>query len=180
MQRPRFPRLARLGPARCAIRRRDELRVAASAASAARYEDALPFVRQIGNEAQTGYIFTEHKRAGRHRYLEVVRRLTGTIGALPVPAATGLELGVVAEIDQRVFRGNGDDGDRAGGTAVAAVRPAARDVLLAPETETTIAAGTGCDVDVDFVDEHRAQGSGPRPQLRPEAWALRPVLILRG
>ena len=61
--------------------------------------------------------------------------------------------------------------------AVAAVRSAARDVFLATETEAAFAAGTGGDVDVDSVDEHkRPQGSGIRIQgwARPEASGFRP------
>ena len=67
----------------------------------------------------------------------------------------GLELRVKAEIDERVLGGSGDDEDGAAVAAVAAVGPAARDELLAPEAETAAAAVAGRDVDVDFVDEHR-------------------------
>ena len=68
-----------------------------------------------------------------------------------------LELGVEAEVDERVLRGSGDDVDRAAVAAVAAVRAAARDELLAAEAQAAAAAVAGGDVDVDFVDEHLDQ-----------------------
>ena len=53
------------------------------------------------------------------------------------------------------LRGSGDDVDGAAEAAVAAVGTAARDELLAPETETAAAAVAGGDMDVDLVDEHQ-------------------------
>ncbi len=110
-------------------------------------------------------VLLEDQRADGDRDLEILRRLTGPVRALTVLTAAGLELGVVAEVDERVLGGDGGDVDRATVAAVAAVRSAARDVLLAPETEAAVAAGTGGHVDVDFVDEHiRIQESGVRIQ----------------
>jgi hypothetical protein len=70
---------------------------------------------------------------------------------LPVP---GFELGVKAEIDEGVLRGRRDDVDRAAAAAVAAIGAAARDELLAAETEAAVASVSGHDLDVDVVDEH--------------------------
>src|SRR4051812_25770045 len=44
--------------------------------------------------------------------------------------------------------------------AVAAVRPAARDVLLAPKTHAAIATPAGFDFDSDAIDEHEVRGWG--------------------
>jgi hypothetical protein len=72
-----------------------------------------------------------------------------------VRATPGFKLGMEPEIDQRVLRGSGDDIDGTTGAAIAAVRPAAWDEFLAAETQTSIPAVTGIDVDVHLVDEHR-------------------------
>ena len=70
---------------------------------------------------------------------------------LPVP---GFELGVEAEVDERVLGGRRDDVDGAAAAAVAAVGTAAGDELLAAEAQAAVAAVAGRDLDVDFVDEH--------------------------
>ena len=96
--------------------------------------------------------------------------LAGAVRSLTVLAAPCFEIGVKAEVDERVLGGDGGDVDRATTAAVAAVGSAARDVLLSPETEAAVAAGTGGHVDVDFVDEHRRiQDSGIRIQNRPDS-----------
>ena len=82
----------------------------------------------------------------------------------------GFEFGMKAEVDERVLRGDRGDVDRTTVSAITAIRSAARDELLAAEAQTTVAAGTGDDVDVDFVDEHRARGcysTGMIEILRP-------------
>jgi hypothetical protein len=86
---------------------------------------------------------------------------------LPVPPPSGLELGVIAEVDERVLGGKRDDVDRTACAAVAAIGSAARHELLAAKTQAAIATGSGCDVDVDFVDKHRNQVSG----IGNQAWA---------
>ena len=53
------------------------------------------------------------------------------------------------------FSGSGDDVDGAAEAAVAAVGTAARDELLAPETQTAAAAVAGGDMDVHLIDEHQ-------------------------
>ena len=64
---------------------------------------------------------------------------------------------------RRVLRcGAGDEVDRPAVAAVAAVRPAARDELLAAEAQAAAPAMAGRDVDFDFVDEHGGDGKrGP-------------------
>ena len=62
-------------------------------------------------------------------------RAAGAVRALAVLAAVGVELRMEAEVDQRVEVGAGDDVDRAAVAAVAAVRAAARDELLAAEAQ---------------------------------------------
>jgi hypothetical protein len=87
-------------------------------------------------------------------------------------AAPCFKLGVVSEVDERVLAGSRDDVDRPAEAAVASVRPAARNELLAPETQTATPAVAGRDVDVHFVDEHQGSvyGSGvPAPGRVPDA-----------
>ena len=84
-----------------------------------------------------------------------VRARRGPCGSSPRRARRGgLELGVEAEVDEGVEVRAGDEVDRAAVAAVAAVRAAARDELLAAEAHAAAAAVARRDVDVDFVDEH--------------------------
>ena len=100
-----FARLARLGTPRRAVGGGDEARVAASAAAALGDEDALALLGEIGEQAQLAVvgILLEDERADRHGDLEIVRGLAGPVGALAVLAAAGLELGMEAEVDERVL-----------------------------------------------------------------------------
>jgi len=69
-------------------------------------------------------------------------------------AAVRFELRVVAEVDEGVLGGRGDDVDGAAAAAVSPVGTPARDVLLTAEAEATATAVAGGHVNVDFVDEH--------------------------
>jgi hypothetical protein len=63
----------------------------------------------------------------------------------------------VAVIDQCVERRLGPADHSTTAAAVTAVRPAARDVLLAPEADAAIAAVAALDVDLGLIEEaHRA------------------------
>ena len=112
-QIPLFARLAWLGPPRRAIGRRDEPRIATPAASALGDEEALALRREVGEEPRLvpGSQLSRNWRAERHLDLEVLSRLAGLVRALAVLAASCLELGVKAEIDERVLRGSRDDVD---------------------------------------------------------------------
>jgi len=79
-----------------------------------------------------------------------------------VLAAFAFELGVEAEVDQRVDVWAGDEIDGAAVPPVAAARAAARDELLAAERETAAPAVACFDVDVDFVDENCVTPAGRR------------------
>ena len=59
-------------------------------------------------------------------------------------------------VDQGIAVRAGAQDDGAPAPAIAAVRPASGDVLLAPEAHTSVAAVAGRNLDVDFVDEHAA------------------------
>ena len=83
----------------------------------------------------------------------------GLSAPFAVAAARRGKLGREAEVNEGVAVGIGDQIDRAALAAVAAIRPAARDELLAAEAERAAAAVSGRDVNVDFVDEHEVQAT---------------------
>ena len=70
-----------------------------------------------------------------------------------VAAGLGLEVLLVAVVDQRVEAVDRLDDDVAAAAAVAAVRAAELDELLAPERDAAGAAVAGADVDLGLVEE---------------------------
>jgi hypothetical protein len=76
-----------------------------------------------------------------------------------VAAALGLELGMEAIVDEGVQVQARDEEHRPAPASVAPVGPASWYELLAPETETAVAAVARLHVDVDFVDEHEVTGT---------------------
>ena len=85
-----FTRLARLNLARRAVGRRREPGVAQTAAPAARDEDALAFLGQVGDEPQRliGIArFLVHERADRYSKLEIVAGVAGPVRSLAMSAA---------------------------------------------------------------------------------------------
>ena len=152
-----FAVLAGLGASRRAVGGGDEARVAAAAAAALGDEHALSFFREIRQRRACRRCSGSFSKTSVPTGTAISRSLAvwpGLVGALAVCAAPGFELGMKAEIDQRVLGGSGDDEDGAAAAAVAAVGTAARDELLAPETQAAITTAAGRDVDVHLVDEH--------------------------
>jgi hypothetical protein len=83
-----------------------------------------------------------------------------------VLTAARLEVGMKAEVDEGVLSGDGGNVDGTASPAIATVGSSARNELLAAKAQTAVAARTGDDVDVDFVDEHRSVWSStPNHQL---------------
>ena len=119
-----FAGLTGFGPARGAIGRRDEPRVAAPAAPALGDEHALALFREIRKQAQLVALsgLLEHQRTDGNGDLEIRGRLTRPVGSLAVVAAARLEFGMKAEVDEGVLGGGRDDEDGAAVTAVPAVR----------------------------------------------------------
>jgi hypothetical protein len=82
-----------------------------------------------------------------------------------VPAAVGAKDRLVAEGEERVQLGIGDDHDRASIAAVTPIGASLGDELLAPERDAPVPAVAADDGDVSFVDEHgdvaRGRPSGP-------------------
>jgi hypothetical protein len=70
----------------------------------------------------------------------------GALGALAVPAVLGALVGLVVEGDQRIHVLAGLQIDAAPASAIAAVRPALINVLLAAERRAPVPAVPGVDV----------------------------------
>ncbi len=68
-----------LRASRRAIGGADELRVAATAASAAPDQDTLTLFREIREQLYFAVALLVHERAERHRYVEIVGGLSGPV-----------------------------------------------------------------------------------------------------
>jgi hypothetical protein len=102
-------------------------------------------------------MFLVDERADRHLDVEILAGLPGLVRALAMTAAARFELGMKAEVDERVLAGSGDDVDGAAGAAIATVGPAAWNVLLATEAEGASSSVARGYVDVHLIDEHKDQ-----------------------
>ena len=102
---------------------------------------------------------------------------TGISRSLPLPpgaqralaalAALGAMFGVVAEVQQGIAMGIGDEVHRAAGSAVAAIGPAAGHELLAAEAQAAGAAVPRLHDDFYVVNEHVDRlCAKPRPKTR--------------
>src|SRR6185369_10874184 len=89
----------------------------------------------------------------RHAQNDVVRAAAVLVSAVTVLAVLRAMDARVAVFDEGIDVAIRDRDDAAAAAAVAAVGPAARNVLLAAEGRRAVAAVAGDDVDVDFVDE---------------------------
>ena len=130
------------------MRRAGEPLVAATAGAAARDHRTLAGPYEVVAGA---VLLDEHLGAGRNRDLE--RLAVGAVAqrALAVTAAARLEVRAAAEALEIAQRVVAHEHDIAAATPVAAVRSAPRDVRLAAEAETAVAAGAGLDVDARSV-----------------------------
>ena len=84
---------------------------------------------------------------------DVLAGLAEGLAAHAVLAALGAELALVAEVDQRVEVLVRLQPHAAAIAAVAAIRPAERNELLAPEADAAVAAVAGDDQDLGFIYE---------------------------
>ena len=98
-------------------------------------------------------------RPDRHPQGQIVATLAIAVGAAAVLAVLRAEHPGKAVLDQRVDVAVGQRPDAAALAAVAAIRAAHRDELLAPERGGAVAALAGDHVDSGFVDEFHAVGT---------------------
>ena len=127
------------------------MHVALAAVAAARDQQALAVLGQVADDLVGGDV--DDLGADRHADGHVLAGLAVHLPAHAVLAALGAELALVAEVDQGVEVLVGLDPDAAAVAAVAAVRAAERDELLAPEADAAVAAAAGEHGDDCFVDE---------------------------
>ena len=158
---------ARIGAARGAVGRGREIGVAEAAVAALGEQDALADLGHVGDQRLA--VLVEDLRAGRHLEHHVRALGAGAVPAHAVPALLGLEMLLVAVVDQRVQALDALGPDVAAAAAVAAVRPAELDEFFAPERDAAGAAVAGADVDLGLVEEFHEphssiRGDGPREQ----------------
>ena len=159
-----FAGLAGIGVARRAVGRGLEARVAEAAIAALGQHDAVAGLVEIGQQG-LAVLFVD-LRADRHLEHDVGAVRAMAVLAHAADAALGLEMLLVAVVDQRVeaFDRLGDD--IAAVAAVAAARPAELDVLLAPERHAAVPAVAGADIDLGFVEEFHGCNMGSLPRFR--------------
>ena len=158
--------LAGVGAARRAVGRGGEMGVAEAAVAALGDDDALARRLEVGEQRLV--VLVEHLRAVRHFQHGVGAAAAGAVLAHAVHAGLGLEMLLVAEVDQRVEAVGAFDHDVAAAPAIAAVGAAELDELLAPERDAARPAVAGADVDAGLIKElHGASVSaGARPAPR--------------
>src|SRR6185437_10791565 len=129
-----------------------KLRIASPAASPAGHDDPL-----VGSGKVVDFFssFVVIKNRADWDFKEDVGTLfAGAVGAFSVASALRRVFRVEAEVHQSVVALAGFHDDVAATAAIAARRAAARDVLLAPESEASVAAVTGLYANFGFIYEH--------------------------
>ena len=91
--------------------------------------------------------------------------MAGAVAAFAVASALGRVFGIEAEMEQRVAMDGGHHDDVAAAAAVAAAGTAARNVFLAPERQTAVAAVARFHGDSYFIYKHENK----RPLTRGES-----------
>ena len=143
--------LAGIGAARRLVGRGFEISVAEAAIAALHQRDALADAREIGE--QSFAVLLVDLRADRHLEHHVLAVGAVHVLAHAVAAGLGLEVLLVAVIDQRVEAVDRLDDDIAALAAVAARGAAEFDEFLAPERDAAVAAGAGLHINLGFVEE---------------------------
>jgi hypothetical protein len=137
-----------------------EMRVAETAAPAARDHRLLSYGHEVGQEL-AGLVAID-RGPGRNVEDQVVARLAVTAGTRAAATGRRPEMVSVAEIAERRLARVDTKVDRASASAVTAVRAAAWDVCLLPEGRGPVAAVAGADPDLHAVEEHRPNcGTSP-------------------
>ena len=128
-----------------------EMRVAEAAVAALAQHDALARLGQV--EQHRLLVLVEDLGADRHAHQDVLGLGAGAHLAHAVMAAPHLEMLLVAVVDQRVEVGHRLDHDVAALAAVAAVRPAELDELLAMKADAPGTAVAAFHEDLGFIEE---------------------------
>src|SRR5690606_34624903 len=157
-QQPLLALLARRELPRRAVGRALEVHVAKAALAAPGHEQAVAVAGHVAADLVGGDV--DDLGADRADDRGVLAALAVALLAHAVLATLGAEPLLVAEVDQGVEVLRRLQPHAAAVAAVATVRPAERDELLAPETDAAVAAVSGGDGDFGFVDEFHWIGIG--------------------
>ena len=131
------------------------MRIAEPAIAAAQQHDALAGLGQIGEHGL--FVVVEDLSPDRHAQHEIAALGAGLVGAGAATAFLGTKMLLITVVDQRVQIVRRLEGDVAALAAIAAIRPAELDELLAAKAHGTAAAVTALQVDLGLVEEfHRS------------------------
>ena len=147
-----FSRLAELGEPRRLSRRRLEVDVSQSAASASGDGRSLVVLGQIGQNLAR--LVVPNHGSDRHVDEQVFAVLPVSLLAAAGTAMLGLEPGRELERQEAGQVGFGPEIDRSATAPVAAVRTSSRHVLFAPERGGPVSAVAGFDPNSGAIDEH--------------------------
>ena len=142
---------AGIGAARRAVGRGREIGVAEAAIAALGEQHPLADLGHVGDHGLA--VLVEDLGAGRHLQHHVGALGAGAVLAHAVHAGLGLEVLLVAVVDQRVEALDAFGPDVAAAPAVAAVGSAELDELFAAERDAAGAAVAGADVDLGLVEK---------------------------
>ncbi len=131
--------------------------VAEAAIAALGQQEALADDGQVADQRLV--VLREDLGSGRHFQRHVGALGAGHVAAHAMRAGLGLEMLLVAIVDQRVQPVDRLQPDIAAAAAIAAIRPAELDEFFAPERHRTGAAVAGADVNLGLIEKfHRIFG----------------------
>ena len=137
--------------------------VPAAATAAVRDEGAFSVGYQVGQDL-AGFLVVDHGADGKFDD-DGFAAASAAMGGAAVPAVFRLVVFPVTKIKQRCQPMGGGEDDVAAISAVAAVRPAARDKHFPPEAARSVAASPGFYKDLYFIDKHGKSPSESRVYL---------------
>ena len=155
-QIPLFTGQTRHGLARGPVRTALELSVAPAALPAFHDQKALAL---FGHIAKLFFGFrVDDDRTDRHRNVEIGSTGSGAVTTRACRSILGLEGAMEAEVGERIHTWRADQIDICALPAVAPIRPAEGDELLATKAHGAAAAVAGLNFDDCFVDETHGSG----------------------
>ena len=128
-----------------------EVGVAEAVSPALRHEQLLAGVEQFPDQFSRAFVVDD--RAAGHADRQIVAGLADAVPTGARLSVAGLEMTLETEVDEGVQACIRAQENAAAIAAVAAVRPAELDELLAPETQAAVAALAGGNVNLGVVDE---------------------------
>src|SRR5262249_10288383 len=140
-------------PARRAIGRADEARVAAATAGAAGHEHALGWLGQVAEPLPR--VAVGHHGAERDPEDRVVSGGAVLVGPLAMLATLGRVVPLIVKVEEGSDGGIRLEDDASPVASVSTVGAAAGNELLSAEADAARTPVTALDEDVDLVDEHQ-------------------------